>query len=289
MIVTKLIGGLGNQLFQYALARKLALDKDTDVVLDIDGFEEYKLHKFSLQNFAFKKNFITDREKILFCLNGYGINSFFSKIRNWLLKPVVINEHQFNYDPQVFRNAKKYTYLNGYWQTDKYFSDIRDVLLKDLIVTRPLEGKNLELATLISTVNAVSVHLRRGDYVSNSETIKIHGICSSLYYQKALQILNEKESDIELFVFSDDIPWCQENFKPSFKTHYIDHNNSDNNYEDMRLMSLCNHNIIANSSFSWWGAWLNNNPGKTVIAPQTWFQTKDRNYNDVIPDQWIKI
>jgi Glycosyl transferase family 11 len=289
MIVTKLIGGLGNQLFQYALARKLALDKNTEVVLDIDGFEDYKLHKFSLQYFAFKMKFTTKRDKLFFQVNGHKNNSLVSKIRNRLLKPVIINEQQFNYDPQVFSSAKRHTYLNGYWQTEKYFSDIRDVLLKDLMITRPLEEKNLEVATLISKVNAVSVHMRRGDYVSNSETLKIHGICSFVYYQEALEILSGKESDIELFVFSDDIPWCQENFRPSFKTHYIDNNNADTNYEDLRLMSLCKHNIIANSSFSWWGAWLNNNPGKTVIAPQTWFQTDDRNYNDVIPDQWIKI
>ncbi|MEO8413525.1 MAG: alpha-1,2-fucosyltransferase [Ginsengibacter sp.] len=288
MIIASLIGGLGNQLFQYALAKKLAVKYNTDVYLDISGFEEYKLHKFSMQQFAFEKRIATTQELMLFKEESKGAN-LFNKLNKKFLNPVVIREKQFNYDPDVFQIARKNTYLYGYWQTERYFSDVRNNLLNDLKVTKPIEGKNRQVANLISGMNAVSLHIRRADYVSNNDTLKVHGICGLDYYEQALEYISANESNVTLFVFSDDIPWCRKHLKTSLQIYFVDHNNADTNYEDMRLMSLCKHNIIANSSFSWWGAWLNTNEEKIVIGPKEWFQTMERDYSDVIPGKWIRI
>lgn len=291
MVIVKLIGGLGNQLFQYAIARKIALKFKTDVVFDITSFEENKLRKYSLSQFNFVNRIATINELILYGIKQESsiVKKSYYKIARELFQPVVINEKQFNFDSDVFKNAKKNTYLDGYWQTEKYFSDIRQVLLTDLIIKNPLENKNLEFATRINDVNSVSLHIRRTDYISNTKTLNYHGVCELNYYAKAIDLISNEVKNPVLFVFSDDMPWVKENFKSSFETIFVDVNNEETSYEDLRLMSLCRHNIIANSSFSWWGAWLNTNESKIAIAPNKWFANMERNYSDVLPVTWIKI
>lgn len=290
MIVVKLKGGLGNQLFQYAIAKKISLRYNVDVVLDITAFENYKLHKYSLDHFDFKKRIASDRELALFGIKQISnYDKYYVKLKKYVNTYFVICENQFNFDKNIFAAAKKNTYLEGYFQSEKYFLDIRDILLTDFKIIKPLVDKNLEFANKIFGVNAISLHIRRGDYVTNKDTLNIHGICDLLYYKKAIEYISNKIEDPVFFIFSDDIPWVKGNLKTSFKTAYVEHNNADTNFEDLRLMSLCKHNIIANSSFSWWGAWLNQNPDKIVIAPKKWFNVDSRNSNDIIPDNWIKL
>lgn len=142
---------------------------------------------------------------------------------------------------------------------------------------------------IIKSCNAVSLHIRRGDYISNATTNTIHGTCNLDYYKRAVEYIKKNSVSPIFFIFSDDIDWVKDNLHLNEKHYYIDWNNADTNYEDMRLMSLCKHNVIANSSFSWWGAWLNNNPKKIVIAPQKWFNDSKLNTFDVIPEKRIKI
>lgn len=290
MIVVKLIGGLGNQLFQYAIAKKLAIQFNTEVVLDTMPFEKYKLHKYSLEHFNFNKHIATISDLSLLGLEqGNIIQKNYYRILRKIIKPVIISEKQFNFDNDIFLKAKKHTYLDGYWQTEKYFSDIRSILLADLIIKKPLENKNLEIANQINAVNSVSLHIRRADYVSNTDTLNIHGVCGLDYYFKAIEHISKEVEKPVLFIFSDDMQWVKENLQTSLDTVYVDHNNADTNYEDLRLMSFCKNNIIANSSFSWWGAWLNNHDDKIVIAPKKWFSTNERNYSDVIPSKWMQL
>ncbi len=288
MIIVKLIGGLGNQLFQYALAKKIALSNNEDVLLDITAFEKYKLHKYSLQFFNIDENFAKNEDiELFFPKNKNIFKRIRYKIKKIILKPQIIKETNSN--NLVFNKISKYSYFDGYWQSEKYFHDIRKELLEDLSITIPLKGKNLNIANKIKSTNSISLHIRRADYVTNLKTFNIHGICDLEYYQSAINYMKSKVKNIVIFVFSDDIKWAKENLKTDLEIVFVDHNNADTNYEDLRLMSLCKHNIIANSSFSWWGAWLNQNPGKIVIAPKKWFATNKRDYSEIVPKTWIKI
>ena len=291
MIITKLNGGLGNQMFQYAIGRKIALKYNTALVLDTTSFEMYKLRKYNLDQFNFEDQIASNYELVLFGLKEERnpVKKAYYQIAKKLFQPVLIHEKQFNFDSDVFKNTKKNTYLDGYWQSEKYFSDIRSVLLDDLTIKKPLKNKNLDFYNHISSVNSVSLHIRRGDYVSNEKTLNVHGICELNYYYKAIELISKKSGNPVLFIFSDDMQWVKENLKSSFETIFVDVNNADTSYEDLRLMSLCRHNIIANSSFSWWGAWLNNNNDKIVIAPKKWLNDLSIDTKDVIPGSWIKM
>lgn len=291
MIITRLNGGLGNQMFQYAVAKKLAIQFNTDVVLDQTGLENANSRKYSLTPFQLDQRLITTKEQIIF--NWKPAKSIpekiYYKILRKILHPVTIEESQFNFDPDILLKAEKNTYLVGWWQTEKYFSDIRTSLLNDFTIKKPLENKNLEFANKIKSSESVSLHIRRGDYVSNPSALAHHGVCGLDYYANAIDAISKKIQNPVLFIFSDDIQWSKENLKTSLQVIYIENNSEDNSYEDLRLMSLCRHHIIANSSFSWWGAWLNTNESKFVIAPAKWFSNPKMNYIDVVPSNWIKL
>lgn len=281
MIIVQIIGGLGNQMFQYALGRHLAKLNNTELKLDITTFEAYKLHNYALSNLAIQANLASALE-----INRLKTNRLLRKLN--LAKPSHIIEADQTFNESVLQLRGDF-YLEGYWQTEKYFKDIAEIIKHDFRVKAELSGRNREVAEQIATVNAVSVHVRRGDYAANQETLKIHGLCGPEYYNQAVSQMAEKVSQPNFFVFSDDPAWAKDNLIFAYPTFYLGHNQADKNYEDLRLMNLCRHNIIANSSFSWWGAWLNNHPQKIVVAPQKWYNDSSKNIQDIIPDNWIKI
>lgn len=181
-------------------------------------------------------------------------------------------------------------YLDGYWGSENYFVAITDLLMAEFAVKSPLEGKNKETARLISTANSVSLHVRRGDYVSDPGAAKVLGTCPLDYYAKAVELICSKVSDPHFFVFSDDPAWVRENIRIArHAVTYVTHNDGEHEYEDLRLMALCRHNITANSSFSWWGAWLNRNPDKLVLAPAKWFADPSLDSASVTPAAWIRM
>jgi len=289
MVIVKLIGGLGNQLFQYAAGKHLAHINHTELKLDITGFEEYKLHAYSLNHFNIKEDLATKEEVMQFkkyqSRNGrlwFLYNHFIADSTKYAL------ERQFNFDQRILE-LKPPVYLDGYWQTERYFKDIEQIIRADFTIKEPLSGKNKEVADLIENTSAVSLHIRRADYVTNATANASHGTCDIDYYKKATTIISEKVNAPHFFVFSDDMPWAKDNIILNFPTTYVDHNDASTNYEDLRLMSLCKHNIVANSSFSWWGAWLNQNPQKIVIAPKQWFKTQKMDTRDIAPSTWIRI
>lgn len=291
MIIVKIIGGLGNQLFQYALGKHLALLNHTDLKLDITGFDEYKLHAYSLGHFNITENFATREEvarfkryrrrrgKIWFIYNRFIAD-----------EQKYTQERQFHFDPQILKGTGD-IYLDGFWQTEKYFKDIQDILRKEITVKSPLQGRDADIAREIEATNSIMMHIRRGDYVTNQQTNEYHGTCGLDYYRKAIAIIAEKVPSPHFFIFSDDHEWVKENIVLEYPSTYVDHNNADKNYEDLRLMSLCKHHIIANSSFSWWGAWLSQNTHKIVIGPKGWFNNPKKKSitSDVIPSDWITI
>lgn len=289
MIIVKLIGGLGNQMFQYALGRSLSLKNNTELKLDITGFESYKLHKYSLDAFNIKKNVALKSEISRFKKykpkpgrRWFLYNKFFADNSKYF------QENGFNFNPDAMK-LNDNVYLDGHWQSEKYFKEIESMIRADFSFILTQGEKDIEISKLINECVAISVHIRRSDYVTNATTNKTHGSCPIEYYEKAIEILAVKVNNPHFFVFSDDPEWAKHNIKNKYPTVYVDHNNADANYQDMRLMASCKHNIIANSSFSWWGAWLNENPDKIIIAPQKWFAGASKNDSDLIPPTWTKL
>lgn len=292
MIIVKLIGGLGNQLFQYAAGRCLAHLHGTELkldrsYLDADPKGAYIKRDYELGVFQVHASFATPEDVRPFLKkSGNKIVRTLSRKLPILFDKLYVAESGHAYHKE-FMSYPADTYLDGFWQSELYFKQAEKVIRKELTFKDPASGLNAELLEKIKRVNAVSLHVRRADYVADKNTSNYHGTCSPDYYKKAIEAIAEKHGEIELYIFSDDIEWCRENMKPAFPHHYVGHNSGKNSYEDMRLMSSCRHNIIANSSFSWWGAWLNANENKTVVAPEKWFTNAVN--PDIYPDNWIRI
>jgi hypothetical protein len=292
MIIVKLMGGLGNQMFQYAFGRYLSLKNNSPIYIQADF----------LTNEEFSNNSLfTNRE---YQLDGYKISGILigrKKIKRFLgsknkiphirRKTLFIKERD-NYGFQnEYLKLKGNIYLEGYWQSEKYFKEIESILYEEYILKKKLTGKNLETSKIIQDSEcSVSIHIRRGDYISNPIFSEVLGACSMQYYQKAIEFLRSKNLNIVFFIFSDEIDWAKSNLDfITEKKVFVDQNDDGSCYEDMRLMSLCQHNIIANSSFSWWGAWLNRNISKIVIAPKKWYNDRSIKNPDLIPESWIKL
>lgn len=284
---------LGNQMFQYALGKSIAKKHHIPFCLDTSIFEKYKLHKYCLEvfnidkNYAWKKGipfyqYVSSKNKYInFCLLK------FSQIAK-KINPHHICETHFNYNPSIL--PEKSWYIEGYFQSEQYFLEYENDIRKNFEFIIPPSEKNKETIQHINSIDSVSIHIRRWDYVSNKNTNQFHGTCGLDYYKKAIKYIQKEVQSPTFFIFSDDIDWVKDNLIiEEHNSEYIDWNDAETNYEDMRLMSHCKHNIIANSSFSWWGAWLNKNPNKIVIAPKKWFQSDTINYSDVVPESWTKI
>ncbi len=283
MIITKIIGGLGNQMFQYAAGRRLAHKLDVELKLDISAFDNYKLRAYGLSVFNIKEKFATAEEIEKLSGRKVGaIETVWSVIFN---RPkTYFRNLQPWFDPRILKLHDN-IFLEGYWQSEKYFSDISEIIRQDFTIRAPQTGKNKELAQLIEQSNSVSLHIRRDDYLQKANKRFVN--CDLHYYINSLNYLTKELQKPHFFVFSDDIPWAKDNLK-GYPLTFVDINNESTNHEDLRLMSQCKHHIIANSSFSWWGAWLNPKKDKMVLAPKKWF--KNPLYNrDIIPTNWLKI
>lgn len=296
MIVSELISGLGNQMFQYAAARALSLEKNTELKLDRTWFdleiEKQTPRSYGLDPFLLKASFISEKERTFF-LNPYtgGILNRASLKWNAMqpyYKQRVYREPHFHFDAQFFK-ATSNTYLIGYWQSEKYFSKYAQLIRNDFNFRNPLSGQNENWRQLIQSSNAISLHVRRSDMVNNPDVVKTHGSCDLDYYRAAAQKIAEGVDNPIFFVFSDEPDWCKAYLKLEHQTHYIDNNTGESAYCDMQLMSHCRHHVIANSSFSWWGAWLNPRSDKRVIAPKRWFADNSKDTSDLILSGWERI
>lgn len=288
MIITRLFGGLGNQLFQYALARRLSLLHNVALKLDISQIETYKIRNYSLNVFNTIENFATESDVLRF--KG-GRLAQCRKLAEKILpyyKRSSLKEQFFQYDPNILRSSKN-VYLQGFWQSENYFKDIEDIIRREFTIKIKPNSNNEKTTVLVKSVNAVSLHIRRADYAPSSFYHQFYGTCDLAYYRLAVDVVARKVASPHFFVFSDDIVWAKKNIILKYPTEYISHNCNTNDFEDLRLMSQCNHHIIANSTFSWWGAWLNKRPNKIVIAPKRWFKDESIDTKDLIPEDWIRI
>jgi Glycosyl transferase family 11 len=293
MIIVKLNGGMGNQMFQYAAGRRLAHVHNTDLKLDLGWFHDIPQNetprKYELAAFNVSATAASAGEIARFRETALSV-----RLRRILpislpfFKRRHIYEAHFHFDADIL-NLPDNVYLEGYWQCPGFFADIKDVVRKEFTVRTEAVAENQQMAEEIAQRESVSIHVRRGDYVSNSVTRAGFGICPPQYYRAATEIIAARTGRPHFFVFSDDPRWVKENLSFVSPATFVDLNGPDKAYEDMRLMSLCKHHIIANSSFSWWGAWLSNNPDKIVIAPRQWFRNSETKTDDLLPKEWIRI
>lgn len=285
-------GGLGNQMFQYALCVALNQKGIKSRILFSHYLYSFHHNGFSLGN-AFKIK-LDLPSKILNSILTYGEFIYKNRISGFFLKRMLVSYQQkknkylekkeFEFDPEVF-NQKGKT-LVGIWQAEAYFRDIKELIVREFEFRTPADQINGELIEKIVNSNSVSIHIRRGDYLNDRWKNILGVIRGTVYYDNAINFIRGKVKNPQYFVFSDDIKWAKENLKLD-NCIYVDHNKGRNSYVDMYLMSICKHNIIANSTFSWWGAWLNKNPKKIVTIPEKWIIGK--NCKQMYPAQWVRI
>jgi len=288
MVTVRLMGGLGNQMFQYAIGRSMAHDLHEKLILDTTFYDvkhskttnwNYELYHLNIKC-EILKNTVARRLKNLLTRK---ISSVIPQ-----LCPRYIHEKTMQYDSAIFNKGHN-LYLDGYWQCEKYFLHNADIIRNDFQVVTGSDERNQYWFTVIKdTPVPVSLHVRRGDYVTNLEANKTHGTCGVDYYHAAIKYFSDYFENPVFFVFSDDIEWAKENIFTEHLTYFMSQNGADKGYEDLRLMMQCKHFIVANSSFSWWGAWLGAYHDKVVVCPKKWFNDPEKR-TDIICDSWVRI
>lgn len=289
MVISTITSGLGNQLFQYALGRQLALKHRSGLYFDLRFYKS----EYSRET---NRSFKLDRFNIPF--------TEIDKLTEWKIRTTrlfpdrtfppffkTIKEKHYHFDPSVLKADEYFLNLKGYWHSEKYFADAALTIRRELVFRNPVSVEfNQFKREIQGSENAVSVHIRRGDYVHHPEFSKTFGFLGLEYYRQAINLFKERIPGCRFFIFTDDKPWVVENFHKENCFVYVDNTGPDADLDDLHLMKLCKHNIIANSSFSWWGAWLNDNVHKTVIAPEKWFKNQPTfDTKDLLPDSWLKI
>ncbi len=280
-------GGLGNQLFQYATARRLALTNHCELVIDHHWFDHPRRGEtprpLELNQYAVRMRVASSFE----LLRWTPMRSRWGRYLKPLLPMNLVREQGDALNRNVL-SASSNTYLMGFWQSEAYFSDIREQLITELTPLAPPGPEDESILERMRQGESVSVHVRRGDYVSLASASSYHGLCSLDYYRNAIARVAERLHAPSLFVFSDDPDWTKANLQSPYPTCYVDHNPPAKAFQDLRLMSMCQHHVLANSSFSWWGAWLSRNADGMVIAPERWYAI-NRPTPDLIPTRWIRM
>jgi hypothetical protein len=289
MIYVRLIGGLGNQMFQYAAGRRLAIHHNTKLVLDRSWFGTKDptgaaVRCYELDCFKIDAT-LTDKPAANY--EGAGIVSKLGR-KLGFKNSNLINEPSGGFHPKILF-APNGTILHGYWQNELYFRETSQIIRKDFTFLGDHTAANKEAAKKIASTEAISLHVRRGDYVASSSTNQFHGTSTLDYYAAAIAYVTKLVKNPHFYVFSDDSKWTKQNIVSKHPMTFVDNNPPEKGYMDMRLMSDCKHHIIANSSFSWWGAWLNSNPNKVVVAPKQWFNDPKVNAEHKLPPEWVRL
>lgn len=301
MVIVRLIGGLGSQMSEYAFAKALQ-NMGYQVKLDISAFKYYRLHNYELSHYNIDLECSTDEENA-----EYQNNSFVIKLLKKLL-PIrifrkslhitginfynskVIEEKSFLFESQ-FLKIKGDSYLIGDFKSEKYFKSVRGTLLKQFTIKNEYSHYVQEMGLKISeSSNSCFIHVRRGDFANNPKVNKVHGVCSVEYYNRAVSYMKTKVRDLQFFIFSNDIDWCEKYLVIENAT-YMNNQDRSSPHEDLHLMSLCNHSIIDHSAFCWWGAWLNQNEEAIVVAPERWFSDDElqKQSGDIYCKSWVKL
>ena len=282
LVTVAIYGGLGNQMFQYAAGRALALRNGCRLQLDTRHYDTNQAFRYGLGDFNIQAIVGTSRTLPPTKSRRWSYLAW----RHFSSRHRLMREKGLGFNQSVASSSGS-LYLKGYWQTEKYFADARDIIRKELSFVSAATRKNAELANEIRQTASIAVHVRRGDYVSNPKSNAFHGTCSPTYYRGAVeQILQATNREHTVYLFSDDCNWARENIKLPCNIRIVDHNDMNTAHEDLRLMSLCDHQVASNSTFSWWAAWLNANPKKIVVVPEKWFAEPSADDSDIIPSDW---
>lgn len=268
-VTVHLVGGLGNQLFQYSAGLSLATRLNKRLYIDCSAFRQYKLHSFALDSMDLQLN-IESYRRMLFrkVRSSKHLRSLSTTARERASIEIIRDGYR---KEAIKPGSQQGFFLEGYFQSSRYFSDISGILRKSI---RPgcLSRTSSQYQKLIESCNSVSVHIRRGDYVTDANANLTHGVAALSYYRKALELIQSKVSCPVFYFFSDDLDWVRKNFSSlDLNAVYCDFNGPEDGFQDMYLMSRCKHNILANSSFSWWGAWLNEHEDAVKICPKRWY------------------
>lgn len=299
MIIVRLGGGLGNQLFQYALGRHLSIIHQRELRIDTSGYTstigdpQKGIRTFALSHFTIEAKPASLNELALFRHKRTIVDKVINKLgrfgayykKAYIIEPE--NLH-FKFDEDLLSaSLKDPVYIEGYWQSEKYFIDIEDVIRGEFSFVDQQDQKNSEMLEKINSVNSVALHIRHGD--NATAVAQNHGVLPLSYYKEAIRKIAESVTDPHFFIFSDDPVWAQNNLKLEFPAEFVTHNGDEKNYEDLRLMSSCKHHIVGNSTFSWWGAWLGKKSNQIVIAPRHYHIGHDVSKLDFYPDRWIIV
>jgi hypothetical protein len=289
VIVVRIIGGIGNQMFQYAAGRALAAKYNVSLKLDLRWMRRYRRREFLLHKFPFSIENPSWFDRLKFTWFPFQRNPFFPYIKIiQKYNRIIYMEPSSPFDSN-FWNLGPDRFLFGYFQSEKYFKDYEALIRNDFRYNSDFSLYDGEVIEALQSQNATAIQFRRGDYITNKATYRSIGVCSMDYYEQAVAYLKSKLKNFRLLVFSDEIGWCRQNIKFD-RTVFVERRGGTP-LDDMFLAVKCKNIILANSTFSWWCAWLNPNPKKIVIAPKKWFKSDELNKNvyDLIPDNWIRI
>lgn len=286
-VTVGLSGGLGNQMFQYAAGRSLAIRLDAPLRLDNTWFLCRKARSYALGNFAVQATIQSSELPV-----PEFLKSLESRIaRRWGKRRMgveIFREPHFHFS-SAFLHLKSPVFLEGYWQSERYFDSCREVIASDFALRGTMPEPCADMVEQIRAIDAICVHIRRGDYVSDPVAARVHELCPPDYYQRGLALAASELTNPHGFVFSDDPSWARQHFHAPFPLTIVDLNGPQDAHWDLHLMSACQNFVIANSSLSWWAAWLGGSPQKLVVAPQSWFKGSGKNMTDLIPAGWVQI
>ena len=291
MIIVKLQGGLGNQLFQWAFGLSRSIKSDVPLKFDVSSYKNDQLRKLEIQSIISDVKIASEHDISQVKGEKNLVSILLRKIKTGLLpyyKRRIICEPNFTFDENISKGNFTDNYFDGYWPNEKYFSSNRELILNKINFGL---NKSKEFSTYKALISkkeySVSIHVRRGDFVNNPVTLEVHGICDIEYYQRSVKLMENEFDSCHFFVFSNGMDWCKANFKFIKNVTFVDQTTSV--FEDLELMSLAKGQIIANSSLSWWSAWLNNNPYKKIIAPVKWLKKHKFDSDQIVPTDWIRL
>lgn len=293
MIITNIIGGLGNQLFQYATGFAVAHKAGSELRVAVDMFEGYALHQglelARVFDIDIKEASASEMRDCLGLLRGKIARRVIGRfLRGTSRDGRLVIQPTVTYWPGIL-DVGPDAYLQGYWQSERFFESVAAELRHALRFREAPTGLNADFAARIQSCNSVGVHIRRGDYLSNEKNRDLYAVCNSQYYLEAVDQVLRQQPDARFFIFSDDPDWARELLvHRAVIFEVVEHNRGADSYNDLRLMSLCKHMIIANSTFSWWAAWLQERDDKIIIAPRNWLRPPGLDV-DIIPQRWLRL
>lgn len=294
-LIANLRGGLGNQLFQYACGRSLARDLDLTLTIATDMLGYSGSRRRTELNHVFQLAVPEASRQDLSTQVGRWrasprVRLFFEKqLLAWARGPRFAVETCATGTEALPAKLRNGGYLHGYWQSERYFARHAETIRADLAFRQALIGRNAKVATAIGSAPAASIHIRRGDYLAQRKFRTVLNVCPLNYYVDAIELLMRSVPQVRFFAFSDDLPWVKKELQPLFPgLQVVDHNSGYDSHYDMQLMALCDHHIIANSSFSWWAAWLNPSPDKIVVAPGRWY-ANGWDSTHLTPENWLRL